>query len=44
MPGGLQGPSMLKGIVPLLSPELLKLLCEKGHGDEILLADANFTA
>jgi L-fucose mutarotase len=35
---------MLKGIDPLLSPELLKLLCEMGHGDEILLADANFTA
>ena len=35
---------MLKGINPLLSPELLKLLCEMGHGDEIVLADANFTA
>jgi L-fucose mutarotase len=35
---------MLKGISPLLSPELLKLLCEMGHGDEIVLADANFTA
>jgi L-fucose mutarotase len=35
---------MLKGIDPLLSPELLKLLCEMGHGDEIVLADANFTA
>jgi L-fucose mutarotase len=35
---------MLKGIDPLLTPELLKLLCEMGHGDEIVLADANFTA
>lgn len=35
---------MLKGIDPLLSPELLKVLCEMGHGDEILVADANFTA
>jgi L-fucose mutarotase len=33
---------MLKGISPALSPELLKLLCEMGHGDEIVLADANF--
>ncbi len=35
---------MLKGIDPLLSPELLKVLCEMGHGDEIVVADANFTA
>ena len=35
---------MLKNIDPLLAPELLKLLCEMGHGDEIVLADANFTA
>ena len=33
---------MLKGISPLISPELLKILCEMGHGDEIVLADANF--
>lgn len=33
---------MLKGISPILSPELLKLLCEMGHGDEIVLADSNF--
>ncbi len=33
---------MLKGISPLLSPELLKILNEMGHGDEIVLADANF--
>ena len=35
---------MLKGIDPLLTPELLKALAEMGHGDEILIADANFTA
>ena len=33
---------MLKGISPLLSPQLLKVLCEMGHGDEIIIADANF--
>ena len=33
---------MLKGISPLISPELLKVLDEMGHGDEIVLADANF--
>lgn len=35
---------MLKGIDPLLSPELLKVLCEMGHGDEVVVVDANFTA
>ena len=33
---------MLKGIAPCISPELLKVLCEMGHGEEIVLADANF--
>ena len=33
---------MLKGIPKILSPELLKILCEMGHGDEIVIADANF--
>lgn len=33
---------MLKGISPVISPELLKILCEMGHGDELVLADANF--
>ncbi|MGD2136260.1 MAG: L-fucose mutarotase [Gemmatimonadales bacterium] len=33
---------MLKGISPCLSPELLKVLAEMGHGDEIVLADAHF--
>lgn len=35
---------MLKGVSPLISPELLKLLSEMGHGDEIVLADAHFPA
>ena len=35
---------MLKGINPLLTPELLKILMEMGHDDAIVLADANFTA
>jgi L-fucose mutarotase len=35
---------MLKGISPLISPELLKTLMEMGHGDEIVLADGNFPA
>ena len=33
---------MLKGISPLLSPELLATLSAMGHGDEIVLADAHF--
>lgn len=33
---------MLKGVSPVVSPELLKLLCEMGHGDELVLADSNF--
>ena len=33
---------MLKGLSPLLTPELLKILCEMGHGDEIVLADGKF--
>lgn len=33
---------MLKTISPLISPELLKIMAEMGHGDDILLADANF--
>ena len=35
---------MLIGIDPLLSPELLMILQEMGHGDEIVLSDANFPA
>ncbi|XP_074088726.1 fucose mutarotase isoform X4 [Macrotis lagotis] len=33
---------VLKGIPALLSPELLFALAKMGHGDEIVLADANF--
>jgi L-fucose mutarotase len=33
---------MLKGIDPIICPELLKILAEMGHGDEIVLADAHF--
>ncbi len=35
---------MLKGIDPILSGELLRVLCDMGHGDEIAVVDANFTA
>ncbi len=35
---------MLKGISPLMSPELLAVLYRMGHGDEIVLADAHFPA
>lgn len=33
---------MLKGVSPLISPELLKALASMGHGDEIVLADAHY--
>jgi L-fucose mutarotase len=35
---------MLKGIPNIISPELLKILMEMGHGDEIVIADGNFPA
>ena len=35
---------MLKGIPRIISPSLLKILCEMGHGDEIVIADGNFPA
>ena len=35
---------MLKGIPDVLSPQLLKILMEMGHGDEIVIADGNFPA
>ena len=37
-----KGIAMLKGIDPVISPDLLKALDEMGHGDEILFADAHF--
>ncbi len=33
---------MLKGIPKILSPELLKVLCEMGHGDSLVIGDGNF--
>ncbi len=35
---------MLKGIPKILSPELLKTLCEMGHSDRLVIADGNFPA
>jgi L-fucose mutarotase len=35
---------MLKGIDPILSPELLMHLCAMGHGEWVAVVDANFTA
>lgn len=33
---------MLKGIPSIISPELLKIMMEMGHGDEIVIGDGNF--
>ena len=35
---------MLKNIPPILSPEMLKVLCEMGHSDRLVIGDANFPA
>ncbi|WP_284639368.1 RbsD/FucU family protein [Paenibacillus silviterrae] len=35
---------MLRGIPPIISPQLMQVLMEMGHGDEIVLADGNFPA
>jgi hypothetical protein len=35
---------MLIGIPPILSPDLIKILMEMGHGDEIVIGDGNFPA
>ncbi len=35
---------MLKNIPKVLSPEMLKVLCEMGHSDRIVIADGNFPA
>ena len=35
---------MLKGITKILSPELLKVLCEMGHSDRLVISDGNFPA
>ncbi len=33
---------MLKGLDPLIGPDLLHMLASMGHGDSIVIADANF--
>ena len=33
---------MLKGLDPLLTPELLQVMAAMGHGDELILSDCNF--
>lgn len=35
---------MLKGIPKIISPKLLKVLMEMGHGDRIVISDGNFPA
>lgn len=39
-----EGAGRLKGISPVLSPDMLKTLAEMGHGDEIVISDAHFPA
>lgn len=36
--------TMLKGIPAIISPDLMKVLMEMGHGDELVIADGNFPA
>ena len=33
---------MLKQIPPIIPPELMKIMMEMGHGDELLLCDGNY--
>lgn len=35
---------MLKNIPAILSPDLLKALCEMGHSDRLVISDGNFPA
>jgi L-fucose mutarotase len=35
---------MLKGIPPLISPDLMYAIMKMGHGDELVIADGNFPA
>lgn len=35
---------MLNGISAILTGDMLKILCDMGHGEEIVIADANFPA
>ena len=35
---------MLKGVPEIISPDLLKILAQMGHGDELVISDAHFPA
>jgi L-fucose mutarotase len=35
---------LLRGISKIISPELMKIMMEMGHGDELVIADGNFPA
>lgn len=35
---------MLKGVSPVISPELMTIMMRMGHGDELVIADGNFPA
>ena len=35
---------MLKGIDPILTPDVLHALCSMGHGDEVVVVDAHYPA
>ncbi len=35
---------MLKGIPAIIPPDLMRIMMEMGHGDELVLADGNFPA
>ena len=35
---------MLKNVPEILTGDVLKILCDMGHGDELVIADANFPA
>jgi L-fucose mutarotase len=42
--GPLGSVQMLKQIPPILSPELMLVLMQMGHGDELVIADGNYPA
>ncbi len=35
---------MLKGIPGIISPDLLRILAQMGHGDELVISEAHFPA
>jgi L-fucose mutarotase len=35
---------VLKGLNPLLTPDILYALCAMGHGDEVVIVDAHYPA